>query len=150
MRDVQEPDGNQGYAGHTELDGYDVEYGDRNGDEAGAPRRSGARKAVLAAVGGVSAALLAVGGYGLHNVVTAVQGGSSNGGSGGGAQASETAAKTPQAPPTAEEAAAVAKDFLAAWGRGDVTAASALTNRPETARAALAAFQENVPPARSR
>ncbi|WP_051741042.1 penicillin-binding transpeptidase domain-containing protein [Kitasatospora sp. MBT66] len=149
MRDAGEPDGYQGYAGHTELDGYDIEYGDRNGDgdedEAGAPRRSGARKAVLTAVGGVFAALLAVGGYGLYNIVTAVQGGSSNGGSGGGAQASESAAKTPQAPPTTEEAAAVATDFLAAWGRGDVTAASALTDRPETARTALAAFQENVP-----
>ncbi|MFF7590534.1 penicillin-binding transpeptidase domain-containing protein [Kitasatospora purpeofusca] len=142
MRDEREPDGYQGYTGHTELDGYDIEYGDRDGDEAGAPRRSGTRKAVLAAVGGVFAALLAVGAYGLHNIVTAVEGGSSNGGSG--AQASETA-KTPQAPPTTEEAAAVAKDFLAAWSRGDVTAASALTNRPETARAALAAFQENVP-----
>ncbi|MFB8172210.1 hypothetical protein ACFC60_30105, partial [Kitasatospora purpeofusca] len=90
MRDVREPDGYQG-DGHTELDGYDIEYGDRNGDEdedeAGAPRRSGARKAILTAVGGVFAALLAVGGYGLYNIVTAVQGGSSNGGSGGDAQA---------------------------------------------------------------
>ncbi|MEV0192303.1 penicillin-binding transpeptidase domain-containing protein [Kitasatospora purpeofusca] len=142
MQDAGGPDGYQGYAGRTEFDGYDIGDGDRNGDEAGAPRRSGARKAVLAAVGGVFAALLAVGGYGLHNIVTAVQGGSSNG---GGAQPSGTSARTPQAPPTAEEAAAVAQDFLATWGRGDVTAASALTDRPETARAALAAFQQNVP-----
>ncbi len=150
MREEREPDGYQGYAGYTELDGYDVEHEGEyegegeDGEGAGAPRRSGARKAVLATVGGVFAALLAVGGYGLHNVVTAVQGGSSSS-SGGGTQASETAAKTPQAPPTAEQAAAVAADFLAAWGCGDVTAASALTSRPETARTALAAFHENVP-----
>ncbi|SDS66667.1 Penicillin binding protein transpeptidase domain-containing protein [Streptomyces sp. TLI_053] len=146
MRDRQEPEDYQGYAGHTELDGYDFEDGgggDAGGDP-GAPRRSGARKAVLATVGGVFAALLAVGGYGLHTIVTTVQGGSSSGGSGG-SQASGSATQTPQAPATAEEAAAVTTDFLAAWGRGDVTAASALTSRPEAARAALAAFQENVP-----
>ncbi|GHF69799.1 penicillin-binding protein [Kitasatospora xanthocidica] len=144
MREEREPDG---YAGYTELDEDHVEYveyEDGTGHEGEAPRRSGARKAVLVAVGGVFAALLAVGGYGLYNIVNAVQGGNPSSG-GSGTQGSDTAAKAPQTPPTAEQAAAVAKDFLAAWGRGDVTAASALTNRPETARAALAAFHENVP-----
>ncbi|MFF7993521.1 penicillin-binding transpeptidase domain-containing protein [Kitasatospora xanthocidica] len=142
MREEREPDG---YAGYTELDESHVEYEDGIENEEDAPRRSGARKAVLVAAGGVFAALLAVGGYGLYNIVTAVQGGSSSSGGSSGTQGSDSTAKAPQEPPTAEQAAAVAKDFLAAWGRGDVTAASALTNRPETARAALAAFHENVP-----
>ncbi|MFJ8622762.1 penicillin-binding transpeptidase domain-containing protein [Kitasatospora sp. NPDC093550] len=137
MREGHEPDG---YAGYTELDEDYVEFQ----DEEAAPRRSGARRAVLVAVGGVFAALLAVGGYGLYNIVNAVQGGGSSGG-GGGTQGSDASAKAPQEPPTAAQAEATAKDFLAAWGRGDVTAASALTDRPEAARAALTAFHENVP-----
>ncbi|MFI8457102.1 penicillin-binding transpeptidase domain-containing protein [Kitasatospora sp. NPDC085464] len=151
MREAQEPDD---FAGYTEIDdghgrfedvGYrGVEFADE-ADEEVAPRRSGARRAVLVAAGGVFAALLAVGGYGLYNIVDAVQGGNTSSSDGGGAQGPDSAAKGPQEPPTADQAAAVAKDFLAAWGRGDVTAASALTDKPETARAALAVFRENVP-----
>ncbi|MFD8780714.1 penicillin-binding transpeptidase domain-containing protein [Kitasatospora sp. NPDC059599] len=138
MREDREPDG---YAGYAELDDHDVESEEEG---AQAPRRSGGRRAVLVAAGGVFAALLAVGGYGAYTIVDAVSNGSgSPGGSGG--QGSETAAKGPQEPPTAQQAEAAGKEFLAAWGRGDVTAASALTDRPETARAALTAFRENVP-----
>ncbi|MEV7770333.1 penicillin-binding transpeptidase domain-containing protein [Kitasatospora sp. NPDC086791] len=137
MREDREPDG---YAGYTELDGNHVEFE----DEEEAPRRPGARRAVLVAVGGVFAALLAVGGYGAYTIMNAVSNGTSSSGTGGG-QGSDTATKAPQEPPTAQQAESVAKDFLAAWGRGDVAAASALTDRPETARAALTAFHENVP-----
>ncbi|MFH9347647.1 penicillin-binding transpeptidase domain-containing protein [Kitasatospora sp. NPDC017646] len=106
-----------------------------------APRRPRSRRVWLVAVGGVFTALVVVGGYGAYNVVSAVSGGSS----GSGAGANATASKGPQTPPTAAEADAVAKDFLAAWGRGDLTAAAGLTDRPEAARMALASFHDGVP-----
>ncbi|MEU9043626.1 MULTISPECIES: penicillin-binding transpeptidase domain-containing protein [unclassified Kitasatospora] len=162
MREEQEPDGHDRHDGHAAYDGYgghaayhgyggydgydeldENQVGFESADEDEAPRRSGARRAVLVAAGGVFAALLAVGGYGAYNVMNAVTGGASSGGSG--QQGSDSAAKAPQEPPTAAQAETVAKDFLAAWGRGDMTAASALTDQPDTARAALAVFHENVP-----
>ncbi|WP_188299432.1 penicillin-binding transpeptidase domain-containing protein [Streptomyces sp. CBMA156] len=144
-------DGYDGYDGHgasreyDELADDDGGYGLHTEDGAEgdpAPRGSTSRKVVMLAAGGVFAALLAVGGYGAYNVLTAV---TDNGPSaGGGGQSADTAAKAPQEPPTAEQAESAAKEFLAAWSRGDVTAAAGLTDHPETARAALSTFHEQV------
>ncbi|MFJ3788590.1 penicillin-binding transpeptidase domain-containing protein [Kitasatospora sp. NPDC090091] len=122
---------------HTEYIGYD-------GDEEEAPRRrSASRRVWQLALGGVVAGLVTVGGYGAYNLVNAV----SDGSRGDGDHPESTAvAAMAQQPPTAEEADAVARQFLAAWGRGDVTAAAALTNRQETARSALSAFREALKP----
>ncbi|WP_051709967.1 penicillin-binding transpeptidase domain-containing protein [Streptomyces sp. NRRL S-350] len=136
MHDEKEPDEYTGYAGHAELDDDHVE------SEADAPRRPAAKRVLLMTAGGVFAALLAVGGYGAYNIVTAVTDGGSPGTDG--RQGTATAAQGPAEPATAEQAASVAKDFLAAWGRGDVPAAAGLTDSPETARAALTAFHDQV------
>ncbi|MFE4970802.1 penicillin-binding transpeptidase domain-containing protein [Kitasatospora sp. NPDC056651] len=143
-------DRHDGYEGFDQLADDDAGH-DRYGpyheedDGDGSRQRSGTRRIVMVAAGGVFAALLAVGGYGVYNVVTAVSGGGSS--TDGGHQASGTPAKTQQtAPPTAEQAEAAAKEFLAAWGRGDLTAAGGLTDRPESARAALTAFHDQVGP----
>ncbi|WP_395292510.1 penicillin-binding transpeptidase domain-containing protein [Kitasatospora hibisci] len=122
---------------HTEYIGYD---GD---EEEGAPRRSASRRVWQLALGGVVAGLVTVGGYGAYNLVDAVSGGSR--GDGDHPESTAVAAMAQQ-PPTAEEADAVARRFLAAWGRGDVTAAATLTDRQETARSALAAFREALRP----
>ncbi|MFJ9442495.1 penicillin-binding transpeptidase domain-containing protein [Kitasatospora sp. NPDC101235] len=136
--------GHDDYGAHQEYDEladedstYDA-YDEDDDDEA--PRGSTKRRVVMVAVGGVFAALLAVGGYGAYNVMNAV----TDNGPSGGHQGSGTVAKEPQDPPTAEQAESAAKEFLAAWSRGDITAAAGLTDRPESARAALTAFHEQV------
>ncbi|MGW1176514.1 penicillin-binding transpeptidase domain-containing protein [Kitasatospora sp. NPDC002543] len=147
-------DGRREYDRGAADDGYDLDdlddlaepavLGDEeDGDGDGGRRGPTARRVVLVAAGGVFAALLAVGGYGAYNVLNAV---TDNGPSGNGHQAAGAVEKTPQDPPTAAQAEAAATEFLAAWSRGDLPAAAALTDHPETARAALAAFQEQVAP----
>ncbi|MGW7443436.1 penicillin-binding transpeptidase domain-containing protein [Kitasatospora sp. NPDC054795] len=138
-----------GYGTHREYDELaddDVRYEpfdeDEEQDGGGAPRGSTARRVVMVTAGGVFAALLAVGGYGAYNVLNAV----TDNGPSSGHQGAGTVSKAPQDPPTAEQAEAAAKEFLAAWSRGDIAAASGLTDRPETARAALTTFQEQVGP----
>ncbi|MER7847060.1 penicillin-binding transpeptidase domain-containing protein [Kitasatospora sp. NPDC096077] len=121
-------------------DGYDDDHL-VHGDHDRTPRRPRSRRVWLVAVGGVFTALVVVGGYGAYNVFNAVSGGSSAGGGG----STTTASKGPQTPPTTEQADAVAKDFLAAWGRGDIGAAAGLTDRPEAARMALTSFHDGVP-----
>ncbi|MDH6709237.1 hypothetical protein P3T27_005983 [Kitasatospora sp. MAA19] len=135
MRDEQEHDG---YAGYAEL-GH--EYAE-SADEEDAPRRPAAKRVLLVTAGGVFAALLAVGGYGAYTIMSAVTGGDAPGT--GGRQGAATASRAPQELATAEQAASVATEFLAAWSRGDVAAAAGLTDSPETARAALTAFHEQV------
>ncbi|MFI2609459.1 penicillin-binding transpeptidase domain-containing protein [Kitasatospora sp. NPDC018619] len=134
-------------AGDDRLADVEIEYDPYGGlgddGEDGAPRGSTARRVVMVTAGGVFAALLAVGGYGAYNVLNAV---TDHGPSGGGQQGSGTVAKAPQEPPTAEQAESAAKEFLAAWGRGDLAAAAGLTDRPESARAALGTFHEQVGP----
>ncbi|WP_354642019.1 penicillin-binding transpeptidase domain-containing protein [Kitasatospora camelliae] len=49
-------------------------------------------------------------------------------------------------PPTAEQAAEGAKSFLEAWSKGDLEAAGKLTDKPDTANAALVAFREKLKP----
>ncbi|SOB85531.1 penicillin-binding transpeptidase domain-containing protein [Streptomyces sp. 1331.2] len=120
-----------------EYDAYEDEAQER------APRRPAAKRILLVTAGGVFAALLAVGGYGAYNIVNAVSNGNSSPGAAG-HQGSAGAAQTPQEPATAEQAEKVSAEFLAAWSRGDVAAAAGLTDSPETARAALATFHEQV------
>ncbi|MER5863749.1 penicillin-binding transpeptidase domain-containing protein [Kitasatospora sp. NPDC002040] len=48
--------------------------------------------------------------------------------------------------PSADLAAAGAKAFLEAWAKGDLEAAGALTDKPDTATATLRAFQDKVKP----
>ncbi|MFF4924661.1 MULTISPECIES: penicillin-binding transpeptidase domain-containing protein [unclassified Kitasatospora] len=146
-------DEHAGHAGHEQdgrLADVEIEYDQyddlddldgHDGHDDGAPRSSTTRRVVMVAAGGVFAALLAVGGYGAYNVLNAV---TDNGPAGGGHQGAGTVAKAPQEPPTAEQAESTAKEFLAAWSRGDIPAAAGLTDRPETARAALATFHEQV------
>lgn len=119
--------------------GYDDHLVSADGHQEDRSRRR-SRRIWLVAIGGVFTTLLVVGGYGAYNVMTAVTGGSPAGGGG----ADPTASKGPQTPPSAEQADAVAKDFLAAWGRGDLTVAAGLTDRPEAARMALTSFHDGV------
>ncbi|MFJ9843560.1 penicillin-binding transpeptidase domain-containing protein [Kitasatospora sp. NPDC101155] len=131
----------QEHTGFIDHTGY-ADDGDHPEHEDEPRRRSTTRRVVLVAVGGVFAALVGVGGYGAYNLVNAVSGGSSGG---GGGDKAASATSSPQQPPSTEQAEAVAKDFLAAWGRGDFTAAAGLTDRPEAARMALTAFHDGVP-----
>ncbi|MFE3874507.1 penicillin-binding transpeptidase domain-containing protein [Kitasatospora sp. NPDC059146] len=137
-RDHEEHEPYESYEPYGE-DGYDDHLVHADGHPQ-APQRRRSRRIWLVAVGGVFTALVVVAGYGAYNVLSAVSGGSTDTGGG----AASTTAKEPQAPPTAEQADAVAKDFLAAWGRGDLTVAAGLTDRPEAARMALASFHDNV------
>ncbi|MEU6234757.1 penicillin-binding transpeptidase domain-containing protein [Kitasatospora sp. NPDC047058] len=125
------------YAEHEQL----IAYAEHEEPADDAPARTGSRRVWQAALGAVVVGLLAAGGYGAYNVVNAVTNGSPGDGDHRDATATTAAA---QQPPTAEQADAVAKEFLAAWGRGDVAAAAALTDRQDTSRAALSAFREAV------
>jgi len=117
----------------------DDEYGV---DEAPAKARP-ARRAVRIGVAVVCGGMLAVGGYGAYNVAHAILG--SPGGGGGAKPTQPVGAPATQAP-TAEQAATAAKEFLDAWGRGDFTAAAALTDRQDIAAGALSAFQQELRP----
>ncbi|MFJ9606033.1 penicillin-binding transpeptidase domain-containing protein [Kitasatospora sp. NPDC101176] len=143
--------GDQGYGGHAYGAHAHPGYADQAEDvtpvgggtgDGPAPRRSAGRRVWMVALGGAFAGLLAAGGIGAYNLVSAVTGGTAAGDS---RQQEPTAAvRSAQPPPTGEQAAAVAKEFLAAWSRGDVAAAAALTDRQEAARSALASFRETV------
>ncbi|WP_051969982.1 penicillin-binding transpeptidase domain-containing protein [Kitasatospora azatica] len=96
--------------------------------------RQGAKAAVISAV---AVAMLAAGGYGAYSLV-----GSDD-------------KKGPAAPkvrtvvaesPSAELAATGAKDFLDAWSKGDLDAASKLTDDPQGSLTALNAFKDKVKP----
>ncbi|AUG79332.1 Putative penicillin-binding protein [Kitasatospora sp. MMS16-BH015] len=85
----------------------------------------------------VCTAMLAVGGYGAYTVF--------------GADGSSTSsAPKPRVvvdgPPAADKAAATAKSFLDAWSKGDLAAASALTDQPDAALTVLTAFKSKVNP----
>ncbi|MEE1827172.1 penicillin-binding transpeptidase domain-containing protein [Streptomyces sp. BE20] len=97
--------------------------------------RSGAKTGIIT---GVAVAMLAAGGYGAYSLV------------GGSGDSDEAPAKKPRTvvaePPSAEQAAAGAKDFLAAWAAGDLAKAASLTDDPATATTALTAFRDQVKP----
>ncbi|MEV0598635.1 penicillin-binding transpeptidase domain-containing protein [Streptomyces sp. NPDC050315] len=94
--------------------------------------RSGVKTAI---VGGVFVVVGGVVLYGGCNLVTGIAGYGNGGG-------------TPQTvrtgPPSAEETTETAKDFLAAWAKGDSAAAAALTDNREAARTELAGFQRQA------
>ncbi|MFE6053412.1 penicillin-binding transpeptidase domain-containing protein [Kitasatospora sp. NPDC056446] len=95
--------------------------------------RSGAKIGIIT---GVSIAVLAGGGYGAYSLM-----GGSDSGSGGSKPRTVVAE-----PPSAEQAAAGAKDFLAAWAAGDLAKAASLTDDPAAATTALTAFKDQVKP----
>ncbi|WP_030235531.1 penicillin-binding transpeptidase domain-containing protein [Streptomyces sp. NRRL S-350] len=96
--------------------------------------RSGAKIGIIT---GVSIAVLAGGGYGAYSLM----GGSDDSGSGG-----KKARTVVAEPPSADQAAAGAKDFLAAWASGDIAKAASLTDDPAAATTALTAFKDQVKP----
>ncbi len=87
--------------------------------------RSGAKVAI---VGGVFLVVAGGVGYGAYSML----GGTSAG------------ASKRTGPPTAEEIDRTAKDFLAAWAKGDVHTASGLTNNAAEAQPALAAYRADA------
>ncbi|MFD5464525.1 penicillin-binding transpeptidase domain-containing protein [Kitasatospora sp. NPDC127059] len=95
--------------------------------------RSGAKIGIIT---GVSIAVLAGGGYGAYSLM------GSDSGSSGDKKPRTVVAE----PPSADQAAAGAKDFLAAWASGDIAKAASLTDDPAAATTALTAFKDQVKP----
>ncbi|MEU4094530.1 penicillin-binding transpeptidase domain-containing protein [Streptomyces sp. NPDC026673] len=89
----------------------------------------------LGIVGTLTAGLVGTAGYGAYNIYGAL------GGSGG---FSPQAAPVETGPPTAAEVRKTAADFLAAWAKGDATAAGALTNHAAEAGAALSSYRRDA------
>jgi hypothetical protein len=83
-------------------------------------------------VGVLGAVALAAAGYGAYTLMS--------GPAGGGPKARTVVAE----PPSAESAAAGEKAFLAAWASGDLQTAAALTDSPDAAAPALAAFRDRT------
>ncbi|GAA2496295.1 penicillin-binding transpeptidase domain-containing protein [Streptomyces gobitricini] len=99
--------------------------------------RSGAK---IAIVGGVFTVVAGGVGYGAYNVFNGI-----TGGAGETTTTSAVAArKAGSGPVTAEEIERTAKDFLAAWAKGDAEAAGDLTNAAATATSAVAGFREEA------
>ncbi|WP_431966505.1 penicillin-binding transpeptidase domain-containing protein [Actinacidiphila sp. bgisy160] len=83
----------------------------------------------------LTAGLVGTAGYGAYNIYNGLSGG-------GGFSAKATPVET--GPPTAAEVKETAADFLAAWAKGDTTAAGALTNDAATASEDLAAYRRQA------
>ncbi|MEV5592637.1 penicillin-binding transpeptidase domain-containing protein [Streptomyces sp. NPDC052496] len=90
-------------------------------------------------VGGVFAAMVGVAGVGAYNVYEAFAGGSDGSGSTAGTNASRQTG-----PPTEKEVRDTARDFLAAWSKGDTEAAALLTDNAAGARQALTGFHDEA------
>ncbi|PYC82695.1 hypothetical protein C7C46_10085 [Streptomyces tateyamensis] len=95
--------------------------------------QKGAKAAVISAV---AVAMIAGGGYGAYALF----------GSDGKASAAPKQRTVVAEPPSPELAAAGEKEFLDAWAKGDLDAASKATDDPATALAALTAFRDKVKP----
>lgn len=121
---------------HTEE--YVYEY-----DEEPARRRR-AHPALKAGLVAVVLGIVSVGGLGVYNLASAIEGGSHPGAASGTSHSSPPSADG--APPTAAQAAAVEQAFLADWAKGDLTAAGALTDGPSGAVTALTSFQGTLQP----
>ncbi|MBZ4323363.1 penicillin-binding transpeptidase domain-containing protein [Streptomyces huiliensis] len=91
--------------------------------------RTGARAAVAA----VAAAVLGGAGYAAYALVDGVDG-----------AAHPAAAPVRTGPPTASEVERTARDFLAAWSRGDVEGAAGLTDNAPGASAALTGYRDDA------
>jgi hypothetical protein len=90
-------------------------------------------------VASVFTVMLVVAGYGAYNIWSAL------GKDDGAGANSPSAMNSPisSAPPSAKEIHSAATAFLAAWASGDDTKASALTDSPQTAGAALASYRSD-------
>ncbi|MGK4582647.1 penicillin-binding transpeptidase domain-containing protein [Kitasatospora sp. HPMI-4] len=98
-------------------------------------------KGVKIGIGVVCTGMLSVAGYGVYNIAGAVMDGRT------GQSDAEPHVRTATAQaPTRQQAEDGAKAFLAAWAKGDLKTAAALTDQPDAATAMLAAFQEKVGP----
>jgi hypothetical protein len=93
------------------------------------------RSAKIGIVGGVFTALVSVACVGAYNLYEGLTGGTT------GTDAVAEALPTGTGPPTATEIRDTAGKFLAAWAKGDASAAGALTNRPATAQSALTQYR---------
>ncbi|WP_127356350.1 penicillin-binding transpeptidase domain-containing protein [Actinacidiphila soli] len=82
-------------------------------------------------VGGVLAAMVGTAGYGAFNLYEGLAG-------------SNSPAPIQTGPVTADEVRTTAKEFLAAWAKGDDTAAAALTNDATTADTALTDYKDKT------
>nr|WP_030018916.1 penicillin-binding transpeptidase domain-containing protein [Streptomyces monomycini] len=97
------------------------------------------RTGVKYVVGGVFAAMVGVAGVGAYNVYEAF---SDNSGTSG--TAAGTTASRQTGPPSEEEIRDTARDFLAAWSKGDTESAALLTDNAEGARQALTGFHDEA------
>lgn len=98
------------------------------------------RTGVKYVVGGVFAAMVGVAGVGAYNVYEAFAGGDS----GTSGSTAGTTASRQTGPPSEEEVRNTARDFLAAWSKGDTEAAALLTDNAEGARQALTGFHDEA------
>ncbi|GGS06026.1 penicillin-binding protein [Streptomyces aureoverticillatus] len=94
--------------------------------------RKGAKAAL---VGGVFAVMMGGAGYGAYNVVDAVAG---DGGSSSGSAARKSG------PPSRDEVRETAREFLAAWAKGDADGAAARTDNAAAAAEALTGYREDA------
>ncbi|MER5641469.1 penicillin-binding transpeptidase domain-containing protein [Kitasatospora sp. NPDC002227] len=117
--------------------GYEGEHWSEE-ESLGEPVRRG-RRALRVTVAVVVVGMLSVGGYGAYNLTHAIMSGSK-----GTSPLAAAPAPSVTTPPSAEQAAGAAKQFLDAWGRGDMAAAAALTDRQELAGRALSSFQQGL------
>ncbi|WP_326753166.1 penicillin-binding transpeptidase domain-containing protein [Streptomyces hirsutus] len=90
-----------------------------------------------AVIGGVFAVMVGGAGYGVYNIVSAVNG---DGGSGG----SEAAVTKKSGPPDKEEVEKASGTFFAAWEKGEAAQAASYTNNAEGAAPLLAAYGEDA------
>ncbi|KJK56486.1 penicillin-binding transpeptidase domain-containing protein [Saccharothrix sp. ST-888] len=98
-------------------------------------------KGVKIGMAAVCTGMISVAGYGVYNIAGAVMGGKT-----GQSDAGPKVRTVATQPPTGQQAEDGAKAFLAAWAKGDLEAAAALTDRPDTAVATLTAFRDKVKP----
>ncbi|MGW1897641.1 penicillin-binding transpeptidase domain-containing protein [Streptomyces hirsutus] len=91
-----------------------------------------------AVIGGVFAAMVGGAGYGVYNIVSAVNG---DGGGGGG---SEAAVTKKSGPPDKGEVEKASGTFFAAWEKGEAARAASYTNNAEGAAPLLAAYGEDA------
>ncbi|AUG75572.1 hypothetical protein CFP65_0615 [Kitasatospora sp. MMS16-BH015] len=131
--DVVEPE-HEDVIGSTDADAVEPE------PEPGSRKR----RVIGIGIAVVTASLLAVGGCGAYNLTHAIMNGSK-----GGTPTADGRAAAPQPagpPPSTKQATNAAAGFLAAWSRGDLTAAAVLTDDPISTSAALTVFRQGAAP----
>ncbi|MEU2978103.1 penicillin-binding transpeptidase domain-containing protein [Streptomyces hirsutus] len=90
-----------------------------------------------AVIGGVFAVMVGGAGYGVYNIVSAVNGD-------GGGSGSEAAVTKKSGPPDKEEVEKASGTFFAAWEKGEAARAASYTNNAEGAAPLLAAYGEDA------